>query len=43
MDYINHEINECFYVMPVTDEETARYCLDLVERSSNQQNTICYL
>ena len=24
MDYINQEINECFYVMPVTDEETAK-------------------
>ena len=25
VDYINHELYECFYVMPVTDEETAKY------------------
>ena len=34
MDYINHEINECFYVMPVTDEETAKIIASFKDSSA---------
>ena len=34
MDYINLEVNECFYVMPVTDEETAKIIASFKDSSA---------